>query len=85
MRQLNCVSTAGCVVRHSFDFMSTGVSLSSTETRLPLQVYVSVLLQILKCLHQIFMKRERPECMYKARTFSPTLTIALYWVYACIH
>jgi hypothetical protein len=81
VHETNFVSTAGCFVRHSFGFRATGVSLSSTETRLPLQVHVSELLEILKYLRQIFMKRERVECMYKARTFFPTLTIALY----CIH
>jgi hypothetical protein len=60
-------------VRHSFGFMSTGASLSSTDTRLPLLVDVSELLEILKCLRQIFMKRERLECMYKARTYFPLL------------
>ena len=61
-------------MRHSFGFMSTGASLSSTETRLPLQLDVSELLEILKCLCQIFMKRERLECMYKARTYFPLVT-----------
>jgi hypothetical protein len=61
-------------------FLSTGASLRSTETRLTLQVYVSELPEILKCLYQIFMKRERLECMYKSRNSFPTRTVSLYWV-----
>jgi hypothetical protein len=74
LRQFNCVRTAGCIVRHFYGFLSTGASLSSTLTRLLLQFYESELLQILQYLRQIFMKRERLQCMYKARTYFPLLT-----------
>ena len=61
-------------MRHFYGSLSTGASLRSTETRLPLQFYVTELLEILKYLRQKFMKRDRLECMHKARTYFPILT-----------
>ena len=72
-------------MRRSFGFMSTGASWSSAETRLTLQVYVSVLLEIMNIyVSSLGNVRDLNACT-RHEHFPPTLTIALYWVYACIH